>query len=422
VDNLRTLGRLLMGAPPGPDVDWSAMVALARHNHVAPLLFLRLKQAGQELDTGEGELENRQTPVPMPVMEQLRVDYVASVLHGMLAERELAEVLEALAAADVPVLIVKGPALGAFYPHETLRPYGDLDLLVPKEQLDRAQEALHGLGYGGTPANDWIMERHPHLPHLVSDDKQLTVELHWRLDNPGATEGLSVEDLWARAVPWSVQGQPALRLDPVDAGLYLCSHALLRHRGNLGLRPLCDLTQVTRQWTQQQWESLAQRAKAYGLEHVVYLMLSLMEEVLGSNVPQAVKAAVRPPGPKRLPEDLVNLMVGLGQGPTDNVPTALVQVWAHGAQGPSLRRLLWHLFLPRKAMATVYNIPTDSPRIWLAYLWRPIDLLRRYGRAVWATLRRDPKARSAWAEKAWLEGWLWVDGGDEGSRDRHAAL
>jgi hypothetical protein len=72
------------------------------------------------------------------------------------------------------------------------------------------------------------------------------VEVHWRLDideqegfsNYAAT--LPVEDLWARAVPWSVAGQAAMRLEAVDAALHLCRHAAVQHRAHLQLSVLAD--------------------------------------------------------------------------------------------------------------------------------------------------------------------------------------
>jgi hypothetical protein len=51
-------------------------------------------------------------------------------------------------------------------------------------------------------------------------------------------------------------------------------------------------------------------------------------------------------------------------------------------------------------------MPADSPRIWLAYLWRPIDLLKRYGLSAWQTLRGEREARAAWQREVWLERWL----------------
>jgi hypothetical protein len=57
-------------------------------------------------------------------------------------------------------------------------------------------------------------------------------------------------------------------------------------------------------------------------------------------------------------------------------------------------------------MAVVYNIPADSPRIWLTYLWRPVHLLRRYGRSAWGVLRGKQESYQAWQKEIWLESWL----------------
>ena len=46
VGDLRALGRLLMGAPPGPGLDWEAVLALARGYDLSPLLDFRLCEAG----------------------------------------------------------------------------------------------------------------------------------------------------------------------------------------------------------------------------------------------------------------------------------------------------------------------------------------------------------------------------------------
>ena len=71
-----------------------------------------------------------------------------------------------------------------------------------------------------------------------------------------------------------------------------------------------------------------------------------------------------------------------------------------------LQHLMGSLFLPREGMAMVYEIPADSPRIWLAYLWRPIDLLGRYGLSAWRALRGERGAQAAWQREVWLERWL----------------
>jgi len=64
-------------------------------------------------------------------------------------------------------------------------------------------------------------------------------------------------------------------------------------------------------------------------------------------------------------------------------------------------------------MAVLYDLPADSPRIWLTYLWRPVDLLRRYGRSAWDALRGKQAVRAALERDVWLEQWLRQEAGEE---------
>ena len=61
----------------------------------------------------------------------------------------LAEVLEALVEADVPVMVLKGLHLAEqVYVETGLRPIIDLNLLVPTERLRAAKTILMEMGFG----------------------------------------------------------------------------------------------------------------------------------------------------------------------------------------------------------------------------------------------------------------------------------
>jgi len=87
---------------------------------------------------------------------------------------------------------------------------------------------------------------------------------------------------------------------------------------------------------------------------------------------------------------------------------------AHGVAqvvfGPTLRarlaRFTHMLFPQRQYMASKYRVPAGSPRLWLFYLWRPMDLAWRFRYELWAMLRRDTETRTALRREAWLERWL----------------
>jgi hypothetical protein len=344
--------------------------------------------------------------VPQEVMDRLRQDLHAAAVQVMLAEQQLAAVLGALSTAEVPALVVKGAALGSFYPDPALRLYGDLDIMVPETQLDTAEGALNGLGYHCFASKAWWLDRLHHLPPMMREGGGLLVELHWRLDYQEGKGRLPADDLWARAVPWMVHDQPALRLDAVDEALYLCRHAVVQHRAHGVFRSLCDLAQLTKGWGQEEWEMLGRRALEYELARPVYLTLVLAEQALNFRIPAEVVPVLRPSGSVSEPDELMRRLMRSDGAPSVRVSLGAVQAATEGPFEARLQHLMGSLFLPREGMAMLYDMPADSPLIWLAYLWRPVDLLRRYGRSAWRALRGERAAQAAWQREVWLEHWL----------------
>lgn len=398
VAGLRQLGQVLAGAPTGPGTDWRGLAHLARRRSVSALLLWQLGQ-------GQGHSQMRYD-VPREVMDGLREDLYTAVARGALADRQLAAVLGALSRAGVPAVVVKGAALGTYYPDPALRLYSDIDIMIGRERLEAAERALNDLGYRCLASRGWWLDRFHHLPPMASDSGAFLVELHWRLDYEEEKGRLPAEDLWARAVPWTVRGRPALRLDTVDEALYVCRHAVVQHKVRGAFRALVDLARVVESWGEEEWEELVQRSLDYRLERSVFLMLALTRELLDLEVPAAVMSALRPSGPVPPSEELVQRLMGAGGVTSTHVSAGAVRAAVEGSLGARLRNLVQQLILPRAGMAMVYGIPADSPRIWLTYLWRPIDLLGRYGRTAWRALRGESEAQSAWQREVWLERWL----------------
>lgn len=70
-------------------------------------------------------------------------------LHSLQAERHesnLAKVFQGLRSAGIEPILVKGWAIARLYPETGLRPYGDIDLVVPPEQYEAAGAAIGSIG------------------------------------------------------------------------------------------------------------------------------------------------------------------------------------------------------------------------------------------------------------------------------------
>jgi Uncharacterised nucleotidyltransferase len=106
---------------------------------VAPLLY----ESG-----GAGLLwwRLRESPLATSSMgRQLHEAYRLLRLAARVHEREIEYIFSLLRSAGIEPVLVKGWAIGRFYPDLALRPYGDIDLCVRPDQLAKAERALRSL-------------------------------------------------------------------------------------------------------------------------------------------------------------------------------------------------------------------------------------------------------------------------------------
>lgn len=89
-------------------------------------------------------------------------------------------VLEAVrSACPGPVMLVKGPSAAALFPDPSLRPFVDIDLLVPDARATQAALLAAGFRLCGDPADfpDYLH----HLPPIYSPEHPIPIEVHSRL-------------------------------------------------------------------------------------------------------------------------------------------------------------------------------------------------------------------------------------------------
>jgi hypothetical protein len=113
-------------------------------------------------------------------------------------------------ACEAPPLLLKGPALAELcYPDRRLRPYADLDLLVPRDRLADAAQALIARGYRMLEEfRPGYAARHGHDVHLQRwvAGRWVDVELHWRVGDDPATAALSHARLEREAASIEIDG------------------------------------------------------------------------------------------------------------------------------------------------------------------------------------------------------------------------
>lgn len=272
-------------------LDWERVLRRAEAERFAPILYAAC----------------RRLPLRTDVLERLRRAWVASHRQHLLGLEQLRELLSAFEPESVPAIPLKGPALGeALYPDPGLRPFTDLDLLVPATDLARTLELLSALGYrhleGGRPLAYEVA--YAGAACFVRRDKSpedLPLDVHWRLlDHLSGSRAAEadLQEVWTRAIKVEGWGWPMLALCPEDLLLYLALH-LAFHHALSGIVWELDLALLLRRHGGAlDWEAVVERARRWRLAGALCFALRRVQERFGVGPPPTLLARLRPRGPR----------------------------------------------------------------------------------------------------------------------------
>lgn len=277
--------------------DWELFSHMAGAEGVAPMAHYLLR----------GDAETRRH-VPSGTLERLRRSFLHTAARNLVLFNELDRVVAALSEAGIPAALLKGAHLArSIYPDITLRPMGDLDVLVRQEHFQDALAAVQELGYTqhipeiGAGLHD-LLDKHA---HLHGADGQGILELHWRLVS-GEGQRFAFDEAWwwANAEPCR-SAAPALALNPTANLVYLCAHHMLQHgSGSAPLRWIYDLHRlVLSRGAGIDWAELAARAEALGWGPAILAGLELSAACFDTPLPVGLLASLRArssPGVDRL--------------------------------------------------------------------------------------------------------------------------
>jgi len=243
--------------------------------------------------------------------QHLRDPAVLVYLLAAARQREmrshLRKVLTDLSEAGVRVAVVKGPYLALSYRNPSLRTYNDLDVLVPREDLERALEVL-----AANPAVSFIPPKRPRadkrdIPFHGHSGSHFTLDLHWDLFSYSQLRGCASRATrwaWDRAVEDADHELGPLWHLPMDARLgFLCTHAILDHRYRLILfRDLAEMAAGL----QLEWDEIVSFAGRWGLRSVTYLAWLMAAHLVEAPVPAEALAQLRP---SNLPTRFLEVML-----------------------------------------------------------------------------------------------------------------
>ena len=260
--------------------------------------------------------------LPGAVAEHLRKSAMVSDFRMQQLSLGMQRATTTLAARGVPHLLLKGAAIGALTDATfRSRPMTDVDLLVHREDQDRARAAVIDSGWPETtdPVLLELLQDAHHLPHFVDPQMPgVRLELHLSLlprDQPFAfDESLLWRD--ARAAPEPFTG--ALLPSREHLVLHTCVHFAWQHTMHFGAwRTFRAVSAITRA-PGFDWDGLVRTAHDARAATSCYWTLRLASRLSGIVVPDRVLAHLAPPTAEWVREALERHFVAaiaMGEGP-----------------------------------------------------------------------------------------------------------
>jgi hypothetical protein len=269
--------------------------ALGWHGEQLNLLLYQARRAG--LLGRLAETLGKRPDARWPPALRAHFEAAARVCRAQQAEirREAAFLVSALDGLDEPTVLLKGAAyVMAGLPAAHGRVFGDIDLMVPRAAIDRAEIKLKAAGWQGSHASaydqrfyrEWMHE----LPPMEHQQRRTALDVHHTIVPLTGRLKPDAASMFERARP--VPGYAGLFvLGPEDMVLHSMTHLFVNDDTSFALRDLSDLDLLLRHFAAQDagfWPALLGRARAQGLLAPLHDTLLFARRLLHTPVPADV--------------------------------------------------------------------------------------------------------------------------------------
>ena len=258
---------------------WERLLSCARRNTVLAYLAERA--------TSTGVVDE----IPDVARVALISARIGAARLAQLARWELDRVRRALQPAAIPMIALKGVAyIVRGMPHASTRLLSDIDVMVPHDRIEEAEQALLAEGWEGAGLDaydDSYYRRWSHeLPPLLYPGRLLGVDVHHTICPPVSRLRPDPAAFWASSEPTA--DPSVLLLSPVDAVLHAAVHLFFDSDFDGRFRDLIDLHELLAAFGAAGafWNELIARAREQGLGRPLYYALETLSRVLRTPIPE----------------------------------------------------------------------------------------------------------------------------------------
>ena len=342
--------------------EWKETIESAAAHGLIPLLYKRLKNSA---------VGNR---LPAGLARTIEEQYLAVAARNMMLADELAGILQACERENRPCVPLRGLALAEdLFGDITLRPMGDIDLLVRREDLEDITSILCGLGFQQMDRRPgFAIDYYYTLKFFKDRHGWIIVEPHWTITYPPFADRVDMEVVWERSERDRVVGVASRKLAGGDLLFHLCLH--LVHQGDEA--PLLHFFEIDRLIRQRHesidWSGVALMAEMSGQGFLLHRALDRVRMYFDTPVPEEAVRQIPDRPASKLEGRLADLLAG-----SENIDgkESLALLFTIKGMRARLRYVIALLFPSPEFMMIQYGL-SHRRQLGLSYIRRLIYFTR----------------------------------------------
>jgi len=354
-------------------MDWPYLLRMAGAHGMIPLLYMHLQKNSPDL-------------IPQTIRDQLRNHFLANAGHNLILTEELLKLLHLFETNGIPAVPYKGPLLaGSVYGDLALRTFGDLDIVVPRQDFKRAKALLLSQEYRPdlslTPELEIALVQSDFECRFVRDDGKITVDFQWG-EPKDLPYPMNFELFWGGLEKAPLGGRMVSTFSPGDLVLILSMHGAAHCWERLNW--ICDLAELIRAHPRIDWKGVIDRAERLGWRRILFLGLFLAHDLLQTILPEEIWEKIRgDPSVQSLANQVREILFGDKNAPIGTLERSLFYLKMMERFQDRIGYCLRMAFHPTVVDWEIFPLP--RPLFFFYHLIHPLRVAGKYG---WLYLRQ----------------------------------
>lgn len=209
-----------------------------------------------------------------------RIEALKNIKNNSVIEINHLQLHSWLKQAGIPYVVLKGCSSASYYPEPSDRAMGDVDFLVKKSDVERADRILKEQGL-----KPWEVD---HICHIVYRAPRKHYEMHFDLSGvphgkPGELVHKYIEDIFDKSFVYTAENGSMQLPSKFHHGLIILLHTSHHLTGEgIGLRHLCDWAVFLNSCSDEEFRELfEERFKAIGMWKFASVLSRICIKYLG---------------------------------------------------------------------------------------------------------------------------------------------